>query len=148
MVTLDYETEEAFEDWDLLALFSFSDFCEALEVEFDETFVLISESLFPIERDLFAETELLATTVASFDALLEAFLDKVTLELALDGELEGGLYGKAYLVWFEVFFFPIKAFYWAVFAFNWAVFAFNFAILCCTSDWWALNFFSSELSVF
>jgi len=85
MVTLDYEIEEAFEDWDLLALISFSDFYEALEVEFDETFVLISESLFPIDWDLFAETVLLATTVASFDALLEPFLDKVTLELTLDG---------------------------------------------------------------
>jgi len=85
MVTLDYEIEEAFEDWDLLALFSFSDFYEALEVEFDETFVFISESLFPIDWDLFAETVLLATTVASFDALFEAFLDKVTLELTLDG---------------------------------------------------------------
>ena len=145
MVTLEFETEEAFEDWDLLALFSFSDFCEALEVEFVEAFVLISESLFPIDKDLFAEIVLLATTAVSF---VEVFLDKVTFELTLDGELEGRFYVKAYLVWFEVFFFPIKAFYWAVFAFNWAVFAFNFAILCCTSDWWALNFFCSEVSLF
>jgi len=85
MVTLEFEIEEAFEDWDLLALFSFSDFCEALEVEFDETFVLISESLFPIERDLFAGTLLLTTIVARFVELLEVFLDKVTFELTLDG---------------------------------------------------------------
>ena len=89
MVTLDFEIEEVFEDWDLLALFSFSDFCEALEVEFDEAFVLISESLLPIDRDLFAETVLLATIVASFDTLLEVFLDKVTLELTLEGKFEG-----------------------------------------------------------
>jgi len=80
-------------------------------VEFDEAFALISESLFPIDRDLFAETVLFATTEVSFVELLEAFLLKVALELTLDDEFEGELYGKACLVWFEVFFFPIKAFY-------------------------------------